>query len=129
LRRAGGVTVVATSRPEAFARLRPVIEAQIGPVLMALAPAARIAQALVLVRGPQIAHAAETRVPEDLSCRTWGGIGLRLTAAAVVAALVVLVANAPVTTGLALLFLVLGSMVLSTLLKLTCLISSLRHRP
>src|SRR5690606_5922009 len=74
-------------------------------------------------------HAAETRVPEDLSCRTWGGIGLRLTAAAVVAALVVLVANAPVTTGLALLFLVLGSMVLSTLLKLTCLISSLRHRP
>ncbi|WP_233093105.1 hypothetical protein [Paracoccus sp. IB05] len=82
LRRAGAVTVVATSRPEAFARLRPVIEAQIGPVLMALAPAARIARALTLVRGAQIAHAAETRVAAELSCRDWGGIGLRLMAAA-----------------------------------------------
>ncbi|WP_112309707.1 glycosyltransferase [Pseudogemmobacter bohemicus] len=127
LRRAGAVTVVATSRPETFATLRPVIEAQIGPVLMALAPAARIAQALALVRGPQIAHAAETRVATDLSCRTWGGIGLKLTVAAIFAALMGLVANFPVTIGLVLLVMVLGAMVLSTLMKLVCGIATLRR--
>ena len=129
LRRAGAVTVVATARPEAFARLRPVIEARIGPVLMALAPAARIARALTLVRGAQIAHAAETRVAADLSCRDWGGIGLRLIAAAMAASLLASVANFPISTGLALLFLALGAMLLSTLMKLVCAIATLRHRP
>ena len=129
LRRAGGVTVVATSRPEGFARLRPAIEARIGPVLMALAPSDHIAAALALIRGPQIAHSAETRVAPALSCRNWGGTGLKLSAAALLAVLLVLVANFPVMAGVCLLFLTLGTMACSTLLKIVCATTTLRHPP
>ena len=57
-RRAGGVTVVALSRPEEFRRLRPMLEARLGPVSAGLAPAQAILAAVHAWRGPKLARAA-----------------------------------------------------------------------
>ena len=70
-RRAGDVTVVALSRPEEFRRLRPMLEARLGPVAAGLAPAQAIVEAVHAWRGPRLAQAAENRVPASESCRTW----------------------------------------------------------
>lgn len=70
-RQAGGVTVIATARPEAYLRQEPALRALFGPVAMAMAPEASIRAALVAQRGAALAEAAETQVPAALSCRNW----------------------------------------------------------
>ncbi len=71
-RRVGAAIVVATSRPEEFGRHRDRLEAALGPVLMAIAPAGQIEAAVHARRGHRLARLAETRVPEAESCRVWG---------------------------------------------------------
>lgn len=68
-RRAGPVVVVVTARPDSFARLRPQLEAALGPVVMALASEAAVQQALRGVRGSVLQGLAETRAPLADSCR------------------------------------------------------------
>lgn len=126
-RQAGGATVVVTARPEAFARLRPMIEARLGPVIMALAPAARITAALHAVRGMQIAQAAESRVAVEESCRNWGGPTVIPAVLAALAAFAAVLINAPVATGLALVGLSLAAMICSTALKIAAAVTALRH--
>jgi cellulose synthase/poly-beta-1,6-N-acetylglucosamine synthase-like glycosyltransferase len=70
LRRIGGATLVAASDPETFSRLAPKL-ACLGRILPALAPRARIEEALLATRGPAMAHEAETMVPLADSCRTY----------------------------------------------------------
>ena len=70
-RQAGDVTVVAISRPEEFAALRPMVEAALGPVVTALAPERAITAAIHAWHGNDLALAAETRVPAPESCRGW----------------------------------------------------------
>ena len=72
-KRIGNRVVVLTARPEDFARLRPMLERRLGPVLMALATAQRIEAAILARCGRGMARAAETRVPEAESCRNWRG--------------------------------------------------------
>lgn len=72
-RRAGGITLIATSRPEEFPRLRPWLEGKLGPVGMVLAPANGIEAAILARRGPRLALAAENRVAEAESARGWKG--------------------------------------------------------
>lgn len=71
-RRAGAAVIVVTARPEEFHRLRPVLEQRLGPVVMALAPAARIEAAILARHGPRLALRAEARVPAPESSRSWG---------------------------------------------------------
>ena len=79
----GGVTVIASAYPQEFARHRADLTRIFGPVALALAPPRAIEAALLAARGPQLARAAEDRVPEVLSCRRF-----RATTAPWLAALV-----------------------------------------
>ncbi|MCC6305865.1 MAG: glycosyltransferase [Rhodobacteraceae bacterium] len=68
-RRRGGVAVVLAARPgEALGRRRE-LEAALGPVRIAVAPARAIAAAVEAARGGALAAAAEARVEAPLSCR------------------------------------------------------------
>lgn len=128
-RRAGGVTVVVTSRPEDFARLRPHLEARLGPVLMALAPAARIEEAILAARGPRLALAAESRVPAAESCRGWGGAEGVTWALFFSFVLAALLATVPLALGQALLALAFASLLLSAGLKGAAVLAALRAAP
>jgi cellulose synthase/poly-beta-1,6-N-acetylglucosamine synthase-like glycosyltransferase len=68
-RRIGGATVLATARPEEFARARADLPEDFGPVIMALSPEQDIHAALIAMRQTSLARKAETRVPEGESCR------------------------------------------------------------
>jgi hypothetical protein len=67
----GAVTVVATSRPEEFHRIRPMLEDRLGPVASGLASSRAILAAIHARRGDLLAHAAENRVAPAESCRNW----------------------------------------------------------
>jgi glycosyltransferase involved in cell wall biosynthesis len=125
-RRAGDVTVVALSRPEDFRRLRPMLEARLGPVCPALAPARSIAAAVHAWRGPGLAHAAENRVPAAESCRDWPRLHRSPKLLAVLAAGLALALAAPLATGLALLGLAVLSLALLVGLKTAALCAALR---
>ncbi|WP_461308695.1 glycosyltransferase, partial [Albidovulum sp.] len=92
-RRMGDVTVVATARPENFARLAPLLADRLGPVAMALAGERAIEAALVGARRTALIRRAETRVPAAESCRRshrTAAADLALVALAALAALAVL---------------------------------------
>ncbi|WP_291337143.1 glycosyltransferase family 2 protein [Albidovulum sp.] len=69
-RRIGGATVIATARPEDFARARGLLPPGFGPVMMALAPERDIHAALIATRQTALIRKAEVRVAADESCRT-----------------------------------------------------------
>ncbi|MEM0937684.1 MAG: glycosyltransferase [Pseudomonadota bacterium] len=71
LARKGGATVVASARPDAFARLRDTLEERLGPVLMVLAPDQQVANAVARAVPKELARRAEERTPTPLSCRNW----------------------------------------------------------
>lgn len=71
-RQAGSALVVATARPEDFARLRPRLPAD-GPVIMALTNERDIHAALVAARQTSLIRRAEARVAPAESCRTLDG--------------------------------------------------------
>jgi cellulose synthase/poly-beta-1,6-N-acetylglucosamine synthase-like glycosyltransferase len=125
-RRVGDVTVVAFSRPEEFRRLRPMLEARLGPVSAALAPDRSIAAAVHAWRGPRLAEAAESRVPAAESCRNWARLHRSPLFLAGTAAAVAVTAAVPLATGLALLAFALVSLVAHVVLKLMATWSALR---
>lgn len=128
-RRAGAATVVVTSRPDTFTRLRPLLERRLGPVLMALAPVAQIEAALHARRGARLAQIAETRVDAAESCRTWGsGLAMPWLAAGLGLILAVLWA-APLMLLQGLLAVAVGALILSTALKLAAAVAALRAPP
>ena len=127
-RRVGDVTIVALSKPEEFRTLRPMLEARLGRVSLALAPARSIETAIHSRRGASLAHAAENRVPDRESCRNWPRLhqspGLCLGLISVTA----LCATFPVVSGLAVLAFACISLLLIALLKIAAAIAALRHR-
>ncbi|WP_371059303.1 glycosyltransferase family 2 protein [Rhodosalinus sp. 5P4] len=64
-------TLVATARPQDFARQSRALEARLGPVQMALVTERDIDAAIAARHGPELVRRAETRLPSDLSCRDW----------------------------------------------------------
>ncbi len=68
-RRLGSLTVVATARPQLFARHQEALEAVFGPVVMALAQEGEIARAVQQIRANALVRLAETRVAAPMSCR------------------------------------------------------------
>lgn len=113
----GGATVIATAKPDEFFRHREHLVGLFGPIAMAIAPHQSVQNAVLSLRGNQLAKAAETRVPELESCRTLAGTTLMrpLLIAAFLSAFLSLV------WPLAALWLLTGwtflTLVLSTLLK------------
>ncbi|WP_248298234.1 glycosyltransferase family 2 protein [Tabrizicola sp. YIM 78059] len=124
-RRVGDVTVIALSHPEEFRRLRPMLEARLGPVCAALASSRAVTAAVHAWRGPQLAHSAENRVPAAESCRDWPRLHLLATLAIAIA----VVMTAPMASGLALLWLAVLSLAGSVVLKFVAMIAALRQPP
>ncbi len=70
-RRRGPVLLIATARPDRFARLQAElddIDAALAPVL---APEPEIQNAIARAHAPELARAASTRAPDRFSCRNW----------------------------------------------------------
>ena len=65
----GGTTVIATAHAETFQLHFAHLIAVFGPVTQVLAPADRIAAAVLALRGPQMARGAESFLPLQDSCR------------------------------------------------------------
>ncbi|GGH57682.1 glycosyl transferase [Frigidibacter albus] len=127
-RRAGGATVIATARPDAFQALLPQLTAEFGPCAMALAPERDIHAALLATRQTRLVRKAEAQVPADLSCR---GADAARSARVALALLVMLAAAlllAPVLVLGALLAWTLVTLVLAQGLKLAALLVMLRPR-
>ena len=127
-RRVGDVTVVALSRPEEFRHLRPMLEARLGPISMALAPAQAIARAVHRWRGPTLARQAEDRVPAAESCRSWPGLHRSPAAWAIAAVMLGLVLVSPLGLALAILLLAVVSLAALVVLKVAALCAAMRRQ-
>lgn len=127
LARAGGATAVATARPEDFARLRPMLDARLGPVIMTLAPAARISEAILACRGARMAALAEAQVPLSESCRSWGSETSRRWGMFTAALGLGLAVGAPLLLAQLLVGLALLSLVAGMALKMAATFAALRR--
>lgn len=101
-RRAGGVTVIATARPEDFARQIDRMEALFGPVAQALCAETHLRLTIERMRAPALVQAAETRVAAPFHCRGLGsGWVQRLVLASLLGlAALLMAAPVPVLTAL-----------------------------
>ncbi|MFV0300761.1 MAG: glycosyltransferase [Paracoccus sp. (in: a-proteobacteria)] len=68
-RRTGGLTWVATARPEAFAALAPAFPEGFGNLRMLLCSEVQAQEAILATRRTRLIRAAESRVPGRESCR------------------------------------------------------------
>jgi glycosyltransferase XagB len=80
LRVIGACTLIAAAQPEDFAALRPRLEAVFGPVILQIAPPARITAALLAARGAGLARLAENRLHRTESCRDYRADAYQLPA-------------------------------------------------
>ena len=126
-RRAGGVVVVATARPDQFARCERELGALFGPVVMVLADEAAIGRAVVALRSAVLANRAETLVPADESCRGWRALAPARAAPLVMIALAVLLAAPRLVFGLLMLW-TLITLIATTALKAAAVVAQLRAR-
>ena len=69
-RRVGGVTFIATARPESFETLRPQLPESYGPVRMLLCTETAAREAILAQRRTALIRQAELRVAPQESCRT-----------------------------------------------------------
>ncbi len=126
-----GVTLIATSRPAAFADHLPGLRDRFGAVRMAVAAETDLQRAVAALRPRALICRAETRVPGEESCR---GIGFGISRAhpaalAIFMMLVIVMAFHPV--GAVRLFTLWAVLTLlaNSGLKLAALISQLRAPP
>lgn len=118
LRRIGGVTLVATARPEEFETHLPRLVQLFGPVAMVVSLPDKLEAALLRRRGQQLAQAAETRVPQTESCRDLGRERLVFPAACLVVGLGLLALLRPDLALWIGAIWAVGTLLLSTLLKI-----------
>ncbi|WCR11727.1 glycosyltransferase [Paracoccus stylophorae] len=127
-RRIGGVTWIATARPEDFAALRPALPDGFGQIRMLLCSEAQVQDAILATRRSAMIRMAELRVPESESCRTrnerWSGeVALALMATVALGMWLVPIWVLSVLTGWAAL-----TLVAQTGLKLGAFCAALRIR-
>jgi glycosyltransferase XagB len=116
-RNSGGVVVIATAQPEDFEQHRTHLEHTFGPIALAIAPLQAVQDCILLLRGDQLARAAENRVSDAESCRTLGGGTLLARAMLATAAVAVAGLVWPVALAWVLALWTLVTLALSTLLK------------
>lgn len=125
-RKAGAVTVVATSRPDAFARLRERLPQGTGPVVMALAGERAIHAAMLASRRTALIRRAETRVAAHESCRTLNGAFAARVALCILGALAGLALLSPAAAFMPLFLWAVLSLILGSGLKAAAFVSHLR---
>lgn len=113
-KRVGHSTIIACACPDRFGRIKAGLPEGFGPVRMVIAQGSEIDAALVSLRHRRLVEQAETRVPADMSCRTWdtgGTARLWLTLAGVIALvfLIAPVAGWALLTGWAMLMLAVNA--------------------
>ncbi|MBL4769013.1 MAG: glycosyltransferase [Rhodobacteraceae bacterium] len=69
--RLGQTVLIATARPDQFAEIRTALIDVFPDILVVLATETAITDAITAEFSQSLAHAASTRVPPNLSCRTW----------------------------------------------------------
>ncbi len=69
--RLGGMTLIATARPDDVEALRAALPDDFGPCLFAVPTESALDARLHEVFGPALAREAECRLPQDVSCRKW----------------------------------------------------------
>ncbi|MGR3502790.1 glycosyltransferase family 2 protein [Pseudaestuariivita sp.] len=116
----GDATLIATAYPEKFAELRAELPDHLHPVIMGVASEEDIQTTLATWHRDVLVAAAETEMPEALSCRTLGqGYGLRLAPLLFCAAFVAtLLYDARLLFG-ALAIWAVGSLMLAAFLKIS----------
>ncbi|WJS84498.1 glycosyltransferase [Paracoccus sp. TOH] len=128
-RRVGGVTFIATARPEDFEALRARLPAGFGAVRMLLCSENAAREAILTLRRTALIRQAETRVPAQESCRTrnerrFGRIAMGAIAAAALGLLLAPIAVIALLTAWAVL-----TLIASASLKLVSFAAILRrHR-
>ncbi len=125
-RRIGPATVILTAEPEDFGRHHAALAAIFGPVVMAIAPARALSDALLAARAPRLARAAEERVPEAMSCRRWARRTLPGAMAAAGAILALLAVIAPTALSLLLVGWAVVTLALTAGLKAAATVAALR---
>ncbi|MFD2174899.1 glycosyltransferase family 2 protein [Rhodobacter lacus] len=95
-RRVGALTLIATARPEDFARARAQFPPGLGPCRMVLAPEADIHTALLSRRQTALIRRAEIRVDPAQSCRSRNELRAARLALGTLAALGLGIALAPI---------------------------------
>ncbi len=128
-RRIGGATVIATARPEEFARMRADLPGDFGPVLMALAPERDIHAAIIATRQTALIRRAETRVAAEESCRSQNGVQAAKIAFAALAVLAAGLVLAPTLTFAALALWAVITLLAFTGLKLAAFLAEAFARP
>jgi len=127
-RQVGDAVVVAVADPADFLKHRQRLERVFGRVIPAIAPPARLAEAVLAARGRSLALRAELRVPQHESCRDWeGGASRGLARWAVALLFLFVLFPRPMLTAL-LIWAVL-TLTLTALLKLAALVATLRPQP
>jgi cellulose synthase/poly-beta-1,6-N-acetylglucosamine synthase-like glycosyltransferase len=122
----GDVTIVATSRPADFHRLRPMLEARLGLVAAGLASSRAILAAIHARRGELLSRAAENRVAQSESCRSWPRLHRSPRALAGLAVMLAALLLAPLATGLAALGFAVISLAAIVALKFAATAAALR---
>jgi hypothetical protein len=127
-RRVAGTTVIATARPEDFARLCASLPTELGPFAMVLASERDIHAALLARRQTALIRRAETRVAASESCRTMrASLAQRIAYCAIAAVLVLLLWAPGLVFALLAVWAVL-TLVATTALKLAAFVAELRGR-
>jgi cellulose synthase/poly-beta-1,6-N-acetylglucosamine synthase-like glycosyltransferase len=103
-----------------------MLEARLGPVCAALAPARSVAAAIHAWHGPRLARAAENRVPAAESCRNWPRLHRSPRALAILTLALALTLAAPLAMSLAVLGFAVLSLALIVALKFAAMIAALR---
>jgi cellulose synthase/poly-beta-1,6-N-acetylglucosamine synthase-like glycosyltransferase len=124
-RRAGGLTWVATARPEGFAALAREFPEGFGNLRMLLCSEVAAQEAILATRRTQLIRAAESRVPAPESCRK-ASTGRATQIALLTLAMFALgLVFAPVAVIAALALWVVATLVCVTVLKALCFASTL----
>ncbi|MGR3660511.1 MAG: glycosyltransferase [Paracoccaceae bacterium] len=126
-KRVGAATIIATSRPEDFAKIADTFPTNFGPVLMTVTPESSLQHALLLIRKQALIKSAETRVPPSESCRNWNpATAARIAAASLIALLAFLIV-APQATFVALCIWSIVTLILNTAFKTAAALATLRN--
>ena len=127
-RRIGGVTFMATSRPEEFGTLRAALPEGYGPVRMLLAPESGIHAAIMARRSSLLTRQAEHSVAGTESCRTRNGARVAQLAGLALLGLMLGLMLAPAPLLAVLTFWAALTLLAGTALKIAAFQATLRRR-
>ena len=127
-RRVGGVTLIATARPEEFHTLRDALPPELAPYRMVLAPERDVHDSLLARRQTALIRRAEVKVDPEKSCRSHNEARAARFAFGLLMASAIGLWLAPVAVFMLLFCWVVLSLVLSTGLKLLAARSEIKAR-